>query len=111
MRTLSDGLIHSDVAKLNVNNLSGMKLLEGNYDCYLRSQRPIRYLTSFPGGTSHTTMCVLISRITHQDKKKACVMSVGEKKMSSTVYSITRLTLFKRTPQVLVISQSLLQFR
>lgn len=46
MRTLSDGLIHSDVAELNVNNLSGMKLLEGNYDCYLESQRPIRYLTS-----------------------------------------------------------------
>lgn len=62
MRTLSDGLIHSDVAKLNVNNLSGMKLLEANYDCYLQSQRPICYLTSFPGGTSHTTMCVLISK-------------------------------------------------
>lgn len=57
MRTLSD-----DVAELNVNNLSGMKLLEENYDCYLQSQRPIRYLTSFPGGTSHTTMCILISK-------------------------------------------------
>lgn len=62
MRTLSDGLIHSDGGELNVNNLSGMKLLEGNYDCYLQSQRPIRYLTSFPGETSHTTMCVLISK-------------------------------------------------
>lgn len=39
-----------------------MKLLEGNYDCYLQSQRPIRYLTSFPGGSSHMTLCVLISR-------------------------------------------------
>lgn len=37
MRTLSDGLIHSDVAKLKVNNLSGMNLLEGNYDCCLQS--------------------------------------------------------------------------
>lgn len=61
MRTLSDGLIHSDVAKLNVNNLSGMKLLEGNYDCYLQSQRPNCYLTSFPGRTTHTAMCALIS--------------------------------------------------
>lgn len=62
MRTLADGLIHSDVAELNVNNLSGMKLLEGNYDCYLQSQRPINYLTSFPGETSHSTMYVIISR-------------------------------------------------
>lgn len=62
MRTLSDGLIHSDVAKLNVNNLSGMKLLEGNYDCYLQSQRPGRHLTSSPGGSSHTTICALISK-------------------------------------------------
>lgn len=45
MRTLSDGLIHCDAAELNVNNLSGMKLLEGNYDCYSQSQRSIRYLT------------------------------------------------------------------
>ena len=29
MRTLSGGSTHSDVAKLNVNNLSGIKLLEG----------------------------------------------------------------------------------
>lgn len=71
MRTLSDGLIHSDVAKLNVNNLSGMKLLEGNYDCYLQSQRPIRYLTPFPGGTSNTTMCVLIAKNYPREKKKS----------------------------------------
>lgn len=45
LRTLPDGLIHSDVAKLNVNNLSGMKLLEGNYDCYLQRQRLVHYLT------------------------------------------------------------------
>lgn len=29
--TLADRLIHSDAAELNVNNLSGMKLLEANY--------------------------------------------------------------------------------
>ena len=91
MRTLSDGLIHSDVAKLNVNNLSGMKLLEGNYDCYLQSQRPIRYLTSFPGGTSHTTMCVLISK-NYPPRKKSHYHEC-KRKMSSTAYSITWRTL------------------
>ena len=62
MRTLSDGSIHFDVAELNVNNLSGMKLLERNYDCYTQSQRPIRYFTPFPGRSSHRTMCLTISK-------------------------------------------------
>lgn len=64
MRRLSDELIHSDVSELNVNNnLSGMKRLEGNYDCCLQSQRSICYLTSFPGRYSNTTMYeVLVER-------------------------------------------------
>lgn len=100
MRTLSDGLIHSDVAELNVNNLSGMKLLRGNYDCYLQSQRPIRYLTSFPGGTSHTTLCVLISK-NYPEGGKSLIMSAREKMSSSTAYSITWLTLLKEPSRFL----------
>lgn len=83
-----------------------MKLLEGNYDCYLQSQRPIRYLTPFPGETSNTTMCVLISKnYPPRGKKKKPLSWAVRGKMASTAYPVTWLTL-SSTPRVLAFSQS-----